>query len=91
MPSERQGLAGGLINSFLHLGIAFCLSFAEIIQVETVDRLGLFRSYKTIFWFGVAAASASLFLMAFFVKVETAKSDLTVDEKRQLEQTVPEE
>jgi hypothetical protein len=89
MPSERQGLAGGLINSILHLGITFCLGFADIIQAETVNHIGLLKSYKAIFWFGVAAASCALFLMAFFVKIEKAKSDLTADEKRGLEQAVP--
>lgn len=89
MPSERQGLAGGLVNSIVHLGITFCLGFADIIQAETIERVGLLKSYKAIFWFGVAAASVALFLMAFFVKVERAKSDLTADEKRDLEKTVP--
>jgi hypothetical protein len=91
MPSERQGLAGGLINSILHLGITFCLGFADIIQAQTVDRIGLFKSYKAIFWFGVAAASVALLLMILFVDVKKAKSDLTVDEKRELEQTEHEE
>ena len=86
MPSERQGLAGGLINSILHLGITFCLGFADIIQAETVDRIGLFKSYKAIFWFGVAAASVALSIMVIFVDVKKAKSDLTVDEKRELDQ-----
>ncbi|ERF73490.1 hypothetical protein EPUS_04113 [Endocarpon pusillum Z07020] len=91
MPGERQGLAGGLINSILHLGITFCLGFSDIIQAETIDRLGLLKSYKAIFWFGVADASIALFLMTFFVKIEKAKSDLTADEKRELEQAVLDE
>ena len=36
MPAKRQGLAGGLINSVLQLGVAVCLGFADIIQSETV-------------------------------------------------------
>jgi hypothetical protein len=91
MPSERQGLAGGLINSILHLGITFCLGFADIIQAETVNTVGMFKSYKAIFWFGVAAASAALLLMALFVKIDKAKSDLTADEKRELEQAMQED
>jgi hypothetical protein len=91
MPSERQGLAGGLINSIVHLGITFCLGFADIIQAETVERVGLLKSYKAIFWFGVATASVALFLMALFVEVEKAKSDLTADEKRELENAVLDE
>lgn len=91
IPSERQGLAGGLINSILHLGITFCLGFADIIQAETVDRIGLFKSYKAIFWFGVAAASVALLIMIIFVDIKKAKSDLTVDEKRELAQAEHEE
>jgi len=82
MPSERQGLAGGLINSIFHLGITFCLGFADIIQAETVNRVGLLKSYKAVVWFGFAAATCALFLMTFFVEIEKAKSDLTADEKR---------
>jgi hypothetical protein len=52
--------------------------------------VGLLKSYKAIFWFGVAAASVALLLMAIFVKVEKAKSDLTADEKRELANTVSE-
>lgn len=91
MPSERQGLAGGLINSILHLGITFCLGFADIIQAETATRVGLFKGYKAIFWFGVAAASTALILMVFFVHMDKAKSDLTADEKRELERAVLDE
>ncbi|KAK5077821.1 hypothetical protein LTR70_009429 [Exophiala xenobiotica] len=84
MPSERQGLAGGLINSVLHLGIAICLGFSDVIQTETL-HLGLRKSYKSTFWFAVATASVALLVMIFFVKVKTAKSDLTADEKREVE------
>lgn len=91
MPSERQGLAGGLINSTLHLGIAFCLGFADIIQTETVGRIGLFKSYKAVFWFGVGLASAAFSLMTALVRIEKAKSDLTADEKRELKASLDEE
>jgi MFS family permease len=85
LPSERQGLGGGLINSVLQLGVAFCLGLTDIIQTGTVAHQGLRRSYKNTFWFGVAAATASLLLMVLFVNVPKAKSDLTADEKRELE------
>ena len=84
MPSERQGLAGGLINSILHLGIAVLLGFADIIQTKT-EHFGLRRSYKAVFWFGVACGALALVIMIFFVKIEPAKSDMTADEKRELE------
>lgn len=85
LPSERQGLGGGLINSVLQLGVAFCLGLTDIIQSNTVPYQGLRRSYKNTFWFGVAAGTASLLLMVLFVKIPKAKSDLTADEKRELE------
>ncbi len=88
MPSERQGLAGGLINSILHLGITFFIGFADIIQAERIDRVGPLKAYKAVFWFGVAAAIVALLIMTFFVKIEKAKSDLTADEKRELERAV---
>ena len=36
-------------------------------------------------WFGVGCAAVSLLLLVVFVKIEKAKSDLTVDEKAELE------
>lgn len=86
MPSERQGLAGALVNSILHLGIAVLLGFSDIIQTKT-EHLGLRRSYKAVFWFGVACGAVALAIMTFFVKIEPAKSDMTADEKRELAQT----
>jgi MFS family permease len=85
LPSARQGLAGGLINSILQLGIALCLGLTDIMQSYTVDSQGLRQSYKNTFWFGVGAASVSLVLMALWGKVPKAKSDLTADEKAELE------
>jgi MFS family permease len=85
LPSERQGLGGGLINSVFQLGIAVCLGLTDIIQSETAPYQGLRRSYKNSFWFSVAAGTASLLLMILFVDIPKAKSDLTADEKRELE------
>ena len=86
MPASQQGLAGGLVNSALHLGITFLLGFADIIQVGTEPKVGLFKSYKAVFWFGVAAAALAFLLMVIFVRIDKAKSDMTIDEKRELEQ-----
>lgn len=85
LPSAQQGLAGGLINSILQLGIALCLGFADILQSYTVDSQGLRESYKNTFWFGVGAAVVSLVLMAVWGNVPRATSDLTADEKAELE------
>jgi MFS family permease len=84
LPSARQGLGGGLINSVLQLGIAVCLGFTDIIQSYTVEDVGLRQSYKFTFWFGVAAAAMGLILVTLFGKVPKAKSDLTADEKAEL-------
>lgn len=85
LPSARQGLAGGLINSILQLGIALALGISDILQSYTVDSQGLRQSYKNTFWFGVGAASLSLVLMAVWGEVPKAKSDLTADEKAELQ------
>ena len=84
LPSSRQGLGGGLINSVLQLGIALCLGFSDIIQSYTFEEAGLGRSYKNTFWFGVGVASTSLVMMAICGKVPRAQSDLTADEKAEL-------
>ena len=39
------------------------------------------RSYKSIFWYEVGCAGIAWFILAAFVKIDSAKSDLTVDEK----------
>ena len=83
-PSSRQGLAGGVINSVLQLGVALCLGLTDFIQSSTVKEAGLRRSYKNTFWFGVAAGSLSLLVMTIWGKIPKAKSDLTADEKAEL-------
>ncbi|KAL5323756.1 hypothetical protein ACEPPN_008297 [Leptodophora sp. 'Broadleaf-Isolate-01'] len=83
-PTPQQGLAGGVINSALQLGVALCLGLADIIQSDTVDEVGLGKSYKNTFWFGVAAGAVSLVLMAIWGNVPKATSDLTADEKEEL-------
>ncbi|EXJ86185.1 hypothetical protein A1O1_06555 [Capronia coronata CBS 617.96] len=85
LPKARQGLAGGLINSILQLGFAVVLGLADILQSYTVETDGLQKSYKNTFWFGVAASSASLVLVTIWGKVPKAKSDLTADEKLELQ------
>jgi MFS family permease len=87
-PSSRQGLAGGVINSVLQLGVAVCLGLTDLVQSSTVEEYGLRKSYKNTFWFGVAAGSLSLFLMIIWGKIPKAKSDLTPDEKTELERQV---
>ncbi|KKY27018.1 putative drug resistance protein [Phaeomoniella chlamydospora] len=84
LPSERQGLAGAVLNSIMHLGIALLLGFTDIVQTSTSHK-GLCRSYHDTFWFGTACASVAFVILVLFVKVDKAKSDLTADEKRAFE------
>ena len=84
MVSERQGLAGALVNSILHLGIAILLGFADITQAQTAE-LGLKESYQAVFWYAVGICGLALIIMVAFVKIDRATSQLTADEKRELE------
>lgn len=84
LPLRRQGLAGGLINSVLQLGMAIAIGFGDIIKVRTEASQGEVQSYKNVFWFGVAAGAVSLIMMIVWGKVPKATSDLTADEKTEL-------
>ena len=84
MTKHQQGLAGALINTIYFIGVSFCLGVANI-AVTSTEHVELKESYKVAFWFGVACAAVALLLLVGFVKIEKAKSDLTVDEKAELE------
>jgi MFS family permease len=85
MPKARQGLAGAFMNSLLFLGIAFFLSFADLAVSETEER-GQRQSYKVAFWMATALSGAALIIMFLGVQIGKASSDLTVDERAELEQ-----
>jgi MFS family permease len=85
MPKARQGLAGAFMNSLLFLGIAVFLSFADLAVSETEGR-GLRQSYKIAFWMATALAAAGLIIMFLGVQIGKAKSDLTIEEREELEQ-----
>lgn len=85
MPKARQGLAGAFMNSLLFLGIAFFLAFADLAVNETEGR-GQRESYKVAFWLATALAGAGLIVMFLGVKIGKASSDLTFDERTELEQ-----
>lgn len=84
LPLKQQGLAGGLLNSVLQLGIALILGIADILQVATVEKAGLATSYKYTFWFGASAAAVSVILVSLWGSVPRATSDLTADEREEL-------
>lgn len=80
MPARRQGLAGGLSNVLLQLGIAVMLGFADVVATYT-EHKGQRQSYKNVFWFELACGAAALMIFAGFVRVGSAKSDFTADER----------
>lgn len=84
MPKARQGLAGAFINSILFVGISFFLGFADLAVTQTADR-GKKESYKVAFQMSIALSGAGLLIMLVGVKIGKAKSELTVDEKEELE------
>ncbi len=84
LPKARQGLAGSFMNSLLFLGIAVFLSFADLAVSETEER-GQRGSYQVAFWLATALAGAGLIIMFLGVKIGKAKSDLTVEEREELE------
>ncbi|KAH8722671.1 major facilitator superfamily domain-containing protein [Phaeosphaeriaceae sp. PMI808] len=84
MPKARQGLAGAFMNSLLFLGIAFFLSFGDLAVSKTKDR-GQRESYQIAFWLATALAGAGLIIMFLGVQIGKASSDLTIDERRELE------
>ncbi|KXH66785.1 major facilitator superfamily transporter [Colletotrichum salicis] len=82
LPSHRQGLAGALINSLLFLGISFFLGIGDVVVGET-NGLGLKKSYHAAFWLATGVAAVALVLYAL-VRIGSAKSDLTMEEREQL-------
>ncbi|KAK2059011.1 major facilitator superfamily transporter [Colletotrichum caudatum] len=82
LPAHRQGLAGALINSLLFLGISFFLGIGDVVVGET-RHLGTRESYRAAFWLATGVAGVGLLLYAF-VRIGSAKSDLTVEEREQL-------
>lgn len=85
LPKKQQGLAGAVIMLLLHLGIAVCLGFADIINSYTLENLGQQKSYQAVFWFEVTCAAISLLILTLFVKIKKAASELTVDERAEME------
>lgn len=86
LPKARQGLAGGLINSMLFLGISFFLGWADLAHAQTENR-GVRDSYKVAFWFGTACAACGALIMGLGVTdIGKASSQLTADELAELEQ-----
>lgn len=84
LPKSQQGLAGGLSNALLHLSVAVQLGFAEVVTAGTSYQ-GRKRSYKNVFWFAVACGTAALIIFTLFVRIGKATSELTAEEKLELD------
>lgn len=84
LSTNRQGLAGALINSLLFLGIAFLLAVADVIQTATAD-VSLKRSYQSVFWYQFACSALALVIMMGFVRIRKAEGEMTTDERAALE------
>jgi len=84
MPKARQGLAGSLINSLLFLGISFFLGLGDLAVTMTADR-GQRQSYKVAFWFATGCAVFGMAVMFLGVRIGKASSDLTIEEREELE------
>jgi MFS family permease len=84
MPKARQGLAGAFVNSILFLGISFFLGFADLAVTQT-KHLGPRGSYKVAFWLATGLASTGLLIMFAGVRIGKASSDLTIEEREELE------
>ncbi|KAJ6014236.1 Major facilitator superfamily domain general substrate transporter [Penicillium herquei] len=81
---SRQGLSGAIIYCTMHMGIAVMLGFADIVQTQT-SHLGRQQSYKAVFWFESGLAILGLILVLLFVRIDQAESELTEDEKMQIQ------
>lgn len=80
---HEQGLAGACVNGLVFLGIAFFLGWADLAVAKTA-HLGVRSSYKTAFFLATGCAGVAIVMVALGIRVEKAKSSLTVEEKGDL-------
>jgi MFS family permease len=86
LPQNRQGAAGAMINTIVFVGISFFLAVADLVVAET-EHLGQEKCYKAAFWFGVACSGVAVSILVF-IKVGKAKSDLTVEERIEIQRSM---
>ncbi|EWZ97393.1 hypothetical protein FOCG_01509 [Fusarium oxysporum f. sp. radicis-lycopersici 26381] len=89
LPNHLQAVAGALITSLLYLGMAFWLGVGEMAvsaqkDIKGAEDVDARSQYQIGFWTGAGLAVASL-LIFITVRMESAKADLTADEKAQRE------
>ncbi|CAJ2508909.1 Uu.00g139350.m01.CDS01 [Anthostomella pinea] len=90
MPQRLQATAAALINSLLYLGMAFWLGVGELAVSTATEKVGdgelsLREQYQIGFWTAVGLAALAMCLMVT-VKIGSAASEMTVDEKAALDQ-----
>jgi MFS family permease len=83
VPSAGQGAAGALIWSLSNFGVALLLGFADIIDSKAKDDV---RGQKSVFWYSVICTVVALSIVICFVRVKSARAEMTMDEKRLAEQ-----
>lgn len=72
LPKNRQGLAGGLINSMLFLGISFFLGLADLAVAEN-KREGK-TNFSIAFWLATVCAIVALIIFST-IKMGKAESE----------------
>ncbi|KZL85084.1 major facilitator superfamily transporter [Colletotrichum incanum] len=84
MKSDQQGIAGACVNGLLFLGMSFFLGWADLASAAG-GREDLKSGYKIALTMGAACAGASILIIAFGIRIDRAKGDLTADEREQLQ------
>lgn len=86
LPKREQGLAGAVVMWLMHAGIAICLGFADVLDTAALSRgLSETEAWKGVFWLEVAFAGVAFGLLLVGVRVKRAESELTVDEREELD------
>ncbi|KAF4983544.1 hypothetical protein FZEAL_1079 [Fusarium zealandicum] len=91
LPGHLQAVAGALITSLLYLGMAFWLGVGEMAvsakkDIDGAENVSPRSQYQIGFWTGAGLAVAAL-LIFVTVKMDSAKADLTADEKARMERS----
>jgi len=85
VPRRRQGVAGAVIMGLIFLGISFFLGLADLAVSEN-KSLNLKESYRVAFWFGTGCAGVA-FLIFCTIRIGKAKSQLTMEEMEEMEES----
>ncbi len=88
MPKSQQGIADACVNGLVFLGMSFFLGWADL-AVSMHSSEGLKESHKVAFELGIGCAGGAILLVIFGIRIDKAKSSLTVEEKEQLQREGP--